>query len=142
MLIALILPFILRRSRSTRDRLPSASARLPPARCWMATTMAKKLVSGTGTRSGSLATASASVTPSAWVSEMRAELGLDRLGGLGGDDLDAIVERQAGLDAADDDVHGVGELVEELVHAALAQEIHHPARQAEKAGDADGRGET
>ena len=40
--IALILPFIFLRSRSTRERLPSASERLPPAFCWMAMTMAKK----------------------------------------------------------------------------------------------------
>ena len=77
-------------------------------------TMAKKFASGTGTRSGSLATASASGRPSAWVSEMLAELGFDRLGGLVGDDPEAVVERQAGLDAADDDVDGVGEFVEEL----------------------------
>ena len=46
--IAWIFAFIFLRSRSTRDRLPSASDRLPPARCWMKITMPKKLASGTG----------------------------------------------------------------------------------------------
>ena len=46
--MAWIFAFIFLRSRSTRDRLPSASDRLPPARCWMETTMPKKFASGTG----------------------------------------------------------------------------------------------
>src|SRR5215510_8752087 len=46
--IAWILDFIFLRSRSTLERLPSASDRLPPAFCWMEITMPKKLASGTG----------------------------------------------------------------------------------------------
>ena len=49
--IAWILPFIFLRSRSTWERLPSASERLPPAFCWMVMTMAKKFTSGSGMRS-------------------------------------------------------------------------------------------
>ena len=49
--IAWILAFIFLRSRSTRDRLPSASERLPPDFCWMPTTMPKKFASGSGMRS-------------------------------------------------------------------------------------------
>ena len=49
--IAWILAFIFLRSRSTRDRLPSASERLPPAFCWIEMTMPKKLASGSGMRS-------------------------------------------------------------------------------------------
>ena len=49
--IAWILAFIFLRSRSTCDRLPSASDRLPPAFCWIAITMPKKFASGSGMRS-------------------------------------------------------------------------------------------
>ncbi len=61
--IAPILAFIFLRSRSTRERLPSASDRLPPAWPWMAMTIAKKLVSATGTRCAMRSTASGSVRP-------------------------------------------------------------------------------
>jgi hypothetical protein len=49
--IAWIFSFIFLRSRSTLERLPSASARLPPDFCWIAITMPKKLASGSGIRS-------------------------------------------------------------------------------------------
>ena len=47
---ALIFSPIIRRARSTADRLPSASARLPPVFCWMAMTMVKKRNSEVGIR--------------------------------------------------------------------------------------------
>jgi tight adherence protein B len=49
--MACIFPFIFLRSRSTRERLPSASDRLPPDFCWIEITMPKKLASGSGIRS-------------------------------------------------------------------------------------------
>ena len=49
--IARILACMRLRSRSTRDRLPSASERLPPDFCWIETTMPKKFGSGSGTLS-------------------------------------------------------------------------------------------
>src|SRR5262245_33884034 len=51
------------RSRSTPERLPSASERLPPACAWMAMTMAKKRTSGIGMRSIMRSKASLSGTP-------------------------------------------------------------------------------
>ena len=98
-------------------------------------TMAKKLASGTGTRSGSLCDGLGQRDAERLGFGDDAELGLDRLGSLVGDDADAVVERQPGLHAADDDVHGVGEFVEEFLHAALAEEIDDPARQADQAGE-------
>ena len=58
------------RSRSTFDRLPSASDRLPPDFCWIAITIPKKLASGTGIRSYRRTQASPSGIPIAWVSMM------------------------------------------------------------------------
>ena len=68
MLIAWTLPRILARSRSTTERLFSASDRLPPDCCWMLITMAKKFTSAVGTRSNRRETASPSDRPIAWVS--------------------------------------------------------------------------
>ena len=48
--------------------------------------------------------------PTVWVSMMRAEFAADRLVGIGGDQLEAVEQRQAGLDAANDDVDGVREM--------------------------------
>src|SRR5580693_8506520 len=48
--MAVIFPFIFLRSRNTRERLPRASDRFPPALLWMAMTIEKKLVSAIGTR--------------------------------------------------------------------------------------------
>src|SRR5712692_279926 len=58
------------RSRSTLDRLPKASDRLPPDFCWIAITIPKKFASGTGIRSNRRAHASPSGMPIAWVSMM------------------------------------------------------------------------
>ncbi len=49
------------------------------------------------------------------------------------DDAQAIAERQAGADAAHDDVDGVRQLEDELVDAALPEIAQHPARQADAA---------
>ncbi len=67
-LMARILAFIILRSRSTLDRLDRASDRLPPVRDWIAMTMAKKLASASGTRSGRRDTASSSGRPRVWSS--------------------------------------------------------------------------
>ena len=48
---ALIFSRISFRARMTVERLPSASARLPPVFCWMARTMPKKRTSWAGMRS-------------------------------------------------------------------------------------------
>ena len=68
--MAWIFAFIFLRSRSTRDRLPSASDRLPPDFCWIEMTMPKKFASATGMRSYSLTQASPSGRPNDWVSTM------------------------------------------------------------------------
>ena len=88
--MAWIFSAIFLRSRSTLDRLPSASDRLPPDFCWIAITMPKKFASGTGIRSYSRAQASPSGMPIAWVSMMARNSLLQRLRRIGGDDLDAI----------------------------------------------------
>ena len=51
------------------------------------------------------------------------ELAAHRLRRFLGDDVDAVVERQARLDAAHDDVDGVRQLVEEGLHALLAAAV-------------------
>ena len=61
---AWILSRILRRSGSTRERLPRVSDRLPPVFCWIAMTMPKKFASAQGMRSNSFTEASASGSPS------------------------------------------------------------------------------
>ena len=61
---------------------------------------------------------------------------LDRLRRFGGDHLQAVEQRQAGLDAAHDDVDGVRKSVEKLVLAPLLEKRQQPARQAEAAGKA------
>src|SRR5262245_55598054 len=60
-----------------------------------------------------------------------AEFALDRLRRIVGDDPDAFKQRQPGLDAAHDDVHGIGKRVEKLALAALAQEAQQPAWRTE-----------
>jgi hypothetical protein len=50
-----------------------------------------------------------------------------------------IVERQAGLDAADDDVDRIGKLIEELRFAPFLQVGQRPARQAEAGGKCEQR---
>src|SRR5207344_1412017 len=56
---------------------------------------------------------------------------------LGSDDPQRIAERQAGFDAADDDVDGVGEPVDELRLAPFFEIRQDPARQAEAGGEAE-----
>ena len=58
----------------------------------------------------------------------------DRLRRLARDDAQAVAERQAGLDAAHDDVDGVGKVMQEVVLAPLLQKAEQPARDAEAAG--------
>ena len=84
-------------------------------RDWMAMTMAKKFASASGMRSGRRPTASGSGMPSVWSSTISWNSERDRLLRLARDDLQAVDQRQAGLDAADDDVDGVGEFVAELL---------------------------
>ena len=95
-------------------------------------TMAKKFASGTGTRSGSLATASASDTPSAWVSEIvrnslltgsAASLAMILMQSLSG--RPALTPRTMTSTA-------LANSSRNLRDAALAQEVDDPARQAEK----------
>ena len=119
------------RSRSTPDRLPSASDRLPPACCWMAMTMAKKRTSGSGMRTIMRSKHSASGTPTRCCSTSSVNSPAIGCGDFARDDAEALVQRQARLDAAHDHVDGVGELVGELVLAPLRQAGEHPARQAE-----------
>src|SRR5205085_2443278 len=58
------------------------------------------------------------------------------------DDAHRIEERQAGLDAADDDVDRIRKVPEEFRVAALAQIGQNPERQPERGGEAErGRGE-
>ena len=112
--IAWIFSAIFLRSRSTFDRLPSASERLPPDFCWIAITMPKKFASGSGIRSYSRAQASPSGMPIAWVSMIALNSLRQRLRCVGGDHLDRIEQRQAGLDAAHDHVDRVGQSLQEI----------------------------
>src|SRR6476661_8226124 len=95
--MAWIFALIFLRSRSTFERFPSASERLPPAFCWIATTIPKKLASGSGVRFHDHP-------------EFRAQ----RLRSLQGNHSDAIEEREAGLDAAHDDVDCIRKGFQEL----------------------------
>src|SRR5262249_33509683 len=72
--------------------------------------------------------------------EYEAEFRFDRLRCLGHDHLDAVEQRQSGLDAADNNVNGIGEMVEELRLAAFPQICQQPTRDAKRSGEAkDGR---
>ena len=64
-----------------------------------------------------------------------AELLGDRRRAFARDDAEALVERQARLDAAHDDVDGVGEFVDELLLAALGQELDSTQRGRPKRAD-------
>ena len=123
------------RSRSTPERLPSASDRLPPACCWMAMTMAKKRTSGIGMRVIMRSKASPSGTPTRCCSTSSVNSPDTGCGRLAGDDPQAFRQRQARLDAAHDHVDGVGELVGELGLAALGEAGEDPARQAQRADE-------
>ena len=74
--------------------------------------------------------ASASGTPTRCCSTSSVNSLADRLRRLAGDDGQALDQRQARLDAAHDDVDGVGELVDELGLPALGEAGQDPARQA------------
>ena len=129
--IAPILPFIFLLSRKVRDRLPIASDRLPPALAWMPMTIEKKFVSLTGTRCAIFSTASDSGRPSAWPSTILRNSDRTGSGDLVGDDAQRVAERQAGLDAAHDDVERVGKYRDELVDAARAKPGQHEIGKAE-----------
>ena len=107
---ALIFSRISLRARSTAERLPSASARLPPVfglnrqhdgeeaqlrRRHALVHLLKALIDGHAHGD---------------VLDQALELGPQRRRALAGDDPQAVVHRQAGLDAAHDDVDGVGEV--------------------------------
>ena len=139
--IAWIFAFIFLRSRSTRDRLPSASARLPPAFCWIAIDDAEEIRLRHRHVLVELAAGLAQRHADRLGFDDGAEFGLHRLRRLGRDHLQAVEQRQAGLDAAHDDVDGVGEGVEEFRLAPLLQERQQPARQAEGAGKAERGGD-
>ena len=69
-----------------------------------------------------------------WVSMMARNSLFSGSGASAATTLIEFEQRQAGLDAAHDDVDGVGQRLEELLFAALLQEAQHPARQAEAGG--------
>ena len=108
---AVILPFIFLRSRSTRDRLHSTSERLPPERCWIDDHDGEEI--GLGQRHALIELHHRLVHRNAHRHRFHdeAEFAANRLVRLVGDDGDAVAERQAGLDAADDDVDRGGEFV-------------------------------
>ena len=63
--------------------------------------------------------------PMVWVS-MMARNSLLRARCVAGDDPHAFEQRQAGLDAAHDDVDGVGKPLQELGLATLLEELEQP----------------
>ena len=118
--IAPILPFIFLRSRKTRERLPIASDRLPPAFDWILMTMAKKLASVIGNPLSHLVDRFGERQTHRLRFHDHAEFAAHRLGGLVGDDAQAVAERQARLDAAHDDVDRVGKFRDEFLDAPFA----------------------
>src|SRR6266513_912394 len=94
--IAWIFSAIFLRSRSTLERLPRASDRLPPDFCWIAITMPKKFASGTGIRSNRRAQASPSGMPIAWVSMMARN---SPLSGSGASAATTLIESNSGRPA-------------------------------------------
>ena len=66
-----------------------------------------------------------------WVSMMALNSLLSGSGEFGCDHLDRLEQGKAGLDAAHDDVDGVGQRPQELLLAALLEKAQDPARQAE-----------
>ena len=129
--IALIFSAIFLRSRSTLERLPSASDRLPPdssagsrSRC------RRSWLRGSASARSSRVQASAERHADRLGLDDGVEFAAERLGRVGGDHLDRFEQRQAGLDAAHDDVDGVGSAAQEFLLAALLQE----ARDSSAAG--------
>ena len=139
--MAPILALIFLRSRSTRERLPRASDRLPPAWPWMAMTMAKKLVSVTGTRCAMRSTASAQRKSDRRRLDDLAELGSHRLLTFVGGDADRVSERQSGLHAAHDDIDGAREIGDEFRGPAMAKPAERVSRQADAGDHRDQPGE-
>src|SRR5215207_10087026 len=133
MLIALILPAILRRSRSTRDRLPSASERLPPASCWIAITMPKKFASATGTRSNSFATASAIDIPSVCASMIA--LNSPRSGSWASPAIMRLQSPSGSPALMPRTIDGVRKLLQEALDSAILAIGEEPARKAEPADE-------
>ncbi len=72
--------------------------------------------------------------------ENGAELALERLGRVAGDDTHAVEQREAGLDAAHDDVDRVGKRHQELRLAPLLEILEQPHRQAEGGRERHGEG--
>jgi hypothetical protein len=136
--IAWIFAFIFRRSRKTRDRLAKASDRLPPAFCWIDHDPEEV---GFGQRHPlvKLGAGLAKRHTDGLCLDDRLEFGFGRLGRLVGDDLDRVQQRQAGLDATDDDVDRVRERVEKLVLAALLEEREQPHRKAGSGREGEGQ---
>ena len=133
MLIALILPLIFLRSRSTRERLPSASDRLPPALLLDGDDDGEEVRLGHRHALGQ---------PRDRLGQRHAQrLGLDDLAGIrsctGSAASLAMILRQSlsgrpALTPRTMTSTAFGEFVEEFLEAALAQEIDEPARQAEE----------
>ena len=63
------------------------------------------------------------------------ELRPDRLGRLGGNDPQAVVEWQARLDAAGDDIERVGKLVTELLQSSGPAALQEPGRNTQRADE-------
>ncbi len=99
-------------------------------------TIEKKLASAVGTRSAKRSIASAIASPIVCAFDDLAKFAAHRLRRFAGDDAQTIAERQAGLDAADDDVDGVGKFSDEFLHAALRQKAQQPIRQPDAGDDA------
>ena len=108
--MAWIFAFIFLRSRSTRERLPSASDRLPPLFCWMKITMPKKLASATRHALVKLDAGVAEGHADSLALDDGAEFTFHRLLRVGDDNIQAVHQRQAGFDAAHDDIDGVREM--------------------------------
>ncbi len=131
------LAFIFLRSRSTFERLPIASDRLPPNLRldgdddgeevdFLERHVERHAGAGVGDAEAYLLRL-----------DHAPEFALHRVGAFGGDKADRIVERQTRFDRARDDVKRIGKLVEKLGLAALDQEAENPARQTETGDDGD-----
>ena len=111
---ACTLAFIFLRSRSTRERLPSASERLPPACGLDLDDDAEEAGFRAGHRLDHAQRGFRNGQADLLRFDDAAELGLHRFLRFVGDQPDAVIERQARFDRADDDVERVGEFVQKL----------------------------
>ncbi len=138
---ALIFSRISLRARSTAERLPSASARLPPVFAWIVHDDCEEAQLR---RRHALVHALQRLIerpcPCRNVLDQALELGPSGAGLSRAMILQAVVHRQAGLDAAHDDVDGVGEVEGELLGAPLRQKTDHPARQTERGHETEQQG--